>query len=105
MKIGDSFKKIVIILGTPKPFYSEEGVLEMNVYDFLMDLGRWRCELVRKAEPQKYRLLQAEDFICSTELLKIKRDEKRLSKSEEHFFCRLQESKKTFLKSVEEKKL
>lgn len=45
LKIGDSFKKIVIILGTPKPFYSEEGVLEMNVYDFLMDLGRWRCEL------------------------------------------------------------
>lgn len=27
----------------------------------------------RKAEPQKYRLLQAADFICSMELLKIKR--------------------------------
>lgn len=43
----------------------------------------------RKAEPQKYRLLQVADFICSMELLRIKRDEKRLSKSEEHFFYKL----------------
>jgi hypothetical protein len=27
----------------------------------------------RKAEPQKYRLLQAADFICTLELLRIKR--------------------------------
>lgn len=31
----------------------------------------------RKAEPQKYRLLQAADFICSMELLRIKQDEKK----------------------------
>lgn len=59
----------------------------------------------RKAEPQKYRLLQVADFICSMELLKIKRDEKRLSKSEEQFFYKPQELKKTFLKSIEKKKL
>lgn len=40
----------------------------------------------RKAEPQKYRLLQVADFVCSLELLQIKRNEKRLSKSEEKFF-------------------
>ena len=59
----------------------------------------------RKAEPQKYRLLQAADFICSMELLRIKRDENRLSKSEEQFFYKPQELKKTFLKSVYKKKL
>ena len=59
----------------------------------------------RKAEPQKYRLLQAADFICSMELLRIKRDENRLSKSEENFFYKPQELKKTFLKSVYKKKL
>lgn len=59
----------------------------------------------RKAEPQKYRLLQAADFICSMELLKIKRDEKRLSKSEQKFFYKSQELKKTFFKSIEKKKL
>ena len=59
----------------------------------------------RKAEPQKYRLLQAADFICSMELLKIKRSEKRLSKSEEKFFYKPQELKKTFLKSIEKKKM
>lgn len=40
----------------------------------------------RKAEPQKHRLLQAADFICSMELLRLKREEKRLSKSEKCFF-------------------
>ena len=59
----------------------------------------------RKAEPQRYRLLQAADFICSMELLRIKRDEKRLSKSEENFFYKPQELKKTFLKSIDKKKL
>lgn len=39
----------------------------------------------RKAEPQKYRLLQAADFICSMELLRIKKSENRLSKSEQRF--------------------
>lgn len=36
LKINDSFKKIVITSDTPKPFYSEEGILLMNVYDFLL---------------------------------------------------------------------
>lgn len=57
----------------------------------------------RKAEPQVYRLLQAADFICSMELLRIKRDEKRLSNSEEKFFYKPQELKKTFLKVVDKK--
>ena len=59
----------------------------------------------RKAEPQKYRLLQAADFICTMELLKIKQLEKRLSKSEKQFFYKPQELKKSFLKSIEKKKL
>lgn len=37
MKIHDSFKKIVITSDTPTPFYSEEGILVMNVYDFLLN--------------------------------------------------------------------
>lgn len=57
----------------------------------------------RKAEPQRYRLLQAADFICTMELLKIKRKEKRLSKSEEKFFYKPKELQKTFIKSVEKK--
>lgn len=59
----------------------------------------------RKAEPQKYRLLQAADFVCSMELLRIKRDEKRLSKSEDKFFYKPQELKKVFLKAVDKKKI
>lgn len=37
LKIRDSFKKIVVTSNTPRPFYSEEGILFMNVYDFLLN--------------------------------------------------------------------
>ncbi|MCM1468172.1 MAG: ATP-binding protein [Alistipes sp.] len=37
MKIHDSFKKIVITSNTPRPFYNEEGILIMSVYDFLLN--------------------------------------------------------------------
>lgn len=59
----------------------------------------------RKAEQQKYRLLQVADFVCSMELLRIKRGENRLSLSEEKFFYKPQELKKTFIKSIDKKLL
>lgn len=37
LKINDSFKKIVITSDTPKPFYNDNGILLMNVYDFLLN--------------------------------------------------------------------
>ena len=37
LKINDSFKKIVITSNTPKPFYTDDGILMMNVYDFLLN--------------------------------------------------------------------
>lgn len=37
LKIHDSFKKILITADTPKPFYNDEGILLMNVYDFLLN--------------------------------------------------------------------
>ena len=36
LKIKDSFKKIIITSNTPKPFYTDEGILMMNIYDFLL---------------------------------------------------------------------
>ena len=57
----------------------------------------------RKAIPQRYKLLQVADFICTIELLKIKRDKKMLNLSEKKFFYKQQELKKTFIKSIEQK--
>ena len=37
LKINDSFKKIVITSNIPKPFYNDQGILIMNVYDFLLN--------------------------------------------------------------------
>lgn len=36
-KIRDSFKKILITSDTPSPYYNDDGILIMNVYDFLLD--------------------------------------------------------------------
>ena len=37
LKTNDSFKKIVITSDTPKPFYNDQGILIMNVYEFLLN--------------------------------------------------------------------
>ena len=37
IKIKDSFKKIIITSNTPKPFYNEDGILTMSIYDFLLN--------------------------------------------------------------------
>ena len=37
LKINDSFKKIVITSNAPKPFYDENGILMMSVFDFLLN--------------------------------------------------------------------
>ena len=58
----------------------------------------------KKAQPQKYRLLQVADFVCSLELLRIKFNEKRLSKWEKKFFYKPQELQKLFIKSLDKKK-
>lgn len=94
---SSDFDKIIV--------YYDNGQVELStILNAVFSIQFSNVEF-RKAEPQKYRLLQAADFICSMELLKIKRNEKRLSKSEEHFFYKSQELKKIFLRSVEKKKL
>jgi len=93
----NSFDKIIV--------YYDNGQSELSsilnaVFSLLFNSVEFR-----KAEPQKYRLLQVADFICSMELLKIKREEKRLSKSESQFFYKPQELKKTFISSINKKRL
>lgn len=37
LKIRDSFKKILITSNAPRPFYTEDGILVMSVFDFLKE--------------------------------------------------------------------
>lgn len=37
LRINDSFKKIIIMKDVPAPWYIEEGVLVIGIYDFLLD--------------------------------------------------------------------
>lgn len=37
LRIDDSFKKIIIVKDTPAPWYTEEGILVISVYDFLLN--------------------------------------------------------------------
>ena len=93
----DSFDRIIV--------YYDNGQIELGaILNTVFSIHFSNVEF-RKAEPQKYRLLQAADFICSMELLKIKKKEKRLSKSEKQFFYKPQELKKSFLKTVDKKRL
>lgn len=97
MAFFSNYDKIIV--------YYDHGQIELStILNAVFSIQFSNVEF-RKAEPQKYRLLQAADFICSMELLRIKKEEKRLSKSEKCFFYKPQELKKTFLKSIEKKKL
>jgi predicted AAA+ superfamily ATPase len=35
--IDDSFKKIIVVKDAPPPWYTEEGILVMSIFDFLLD--------------------------------------------------------------------
>lgn len=37
IKINDSFKKVIITSGFVSKHYNEQGILIMNIYDFLLD--------------------------------------------------------------------
>ena len=93
----NGFDKIIV--------YYDNGQIELGaILNTVFSIHFSNVEF-RKAEPQKYRLLQAADFICSMELLKLKKNENRLSKSEKQFFYKPQELQKTFFKSVNKKRL
>ena len=93
----DGFDKIIV--------YYDNGQIELGAIRNTVFSIHFSNVEFRKAEPQKYRLLQAADFICSMELLKIKKNENRLSKSERQFFYKPQELKKTFFKAIDKKQL
>ncbi len=85
--------------------YYDNGQTELSaILNAVLSISFMNIEF-RLAEPQKYRLLQAADFICSMELMRIKKIENRLSQSEKKFFYKPQELKKTFLKSIDKKHL
>ena len=92
-----SFDKIIV--------YYDNGQIELSsILNAVFSVHFSQVEF-RKAEPQNYRLLQAADFICTMELLKIKQKENRLSQSEKQFFYKPQELRKTFFKSIDKKEL
>ena len=85
--------------------YYDNGQDELSAILNAVFSARYENVEFRKAEPQKYRLLQVADFICSIELLRIKMQENRLSSSERKFFYKPQELKKSFIKPIDMKRL
>lgn len=66
----EQFDKVIVYYDKGQVELS--GILNVALNDLFNEVE------FRKAEPQKYRLLQVADFVCSMELLKLKRKEKRL---------------------------
>ena len=85
--------------------YYDNGQDELSAVLNAVFSARYENVEFKKAEPQKYRLLQVADFICSIELLRIKMKENRLSSSEKKFFYKPQELKKSFIKPIDMKQL
>ena len=93
----DSFDKVIV--------YYDNGQRELSsILNAIFSIQLSNVEF-RRADPREYKLLQVADFFCTVELLKIKREESRLSKSEILFFYKPNELKKTFIKGIEKKKL
>lgn len=92
-----SFDKVIV--------YYDNGQSELNlVLNTILSMLLSNVEF-KKASPGEYRLLQLADFICSIELLSLKQKENRLSKSESAFFYKSQELKKSFIKTIERKRI
>jgi len=93
----EGFEKVIV--------YYDNGQSELgSILNTVFSLYFANVEF-RKAEPQKYRLLQTADFICSLELLRLKWKENRLSNSEKKFFYKPQELKKVFFKAIDKKRM
>ncbi len=73
--------------------YYDQGQHELSVILSAIFSSPFENIDFRVASPQKYRLLQVADFLCSIELLRIKSAENRLSNSEKMFFYKPQELK------------
>lgn len=39
VRVGDFFKRVIVAKDRPMPHYNQEGILMLNVYDFLLDPG------------------------------------------------------------------
>lgn len=91
------FDKIIV--------YYDNGQIELSsILNAIMSTCLSNVEF-RTAEPQKYKLLQVADFVCTLELLNIKHAQNLLSNSEKKFFFKPQELQKSFIKTIAKDRL
>ena len=85
--------------------YYDNGQIELSSILNAIFSAHFTNVEFRKANPQNYALLQVADFVCTVELLKIKKLNNLLSTSETNFFYKSNELNKTFIKSISKKEL
>lgn len=59
---------------------------------------------MKRVEPEKYKLFQVADLLCTFELLRLKMENDTLSKSECLFFGNMRDLKKNYMKPLERKR-
>ena len=93
----DKYDKLIV--------YYDNGQIELSsILNAIFSVHFPHIEF-RKANPQNYKLLQVADFICTLELLNIKKSKNELNSSEKKFFYKPKELTKTFLKSINKKRI
>lgn len=91
------FEKVIL--------YYDNGQHELNrILNTVLSAELTNYEL-RKVFPRDYKLFQAADLICTLELLRLKSEAGKLTRSELLFFHSKRELKKDFLKNIQKKKI
>ena len=89
--------------GSVKIYY-DNGQVELSrvlsqVFSTLMKNAEFK-----RVEPERYKLFQVADLLCAFELIRLKLEEEKLSKSECLFFGNIRDLKKKYIKPLERKR-
>lgn len=91
------------LLFTTVKIYYDNGQIEISkLISSVMNSLLPNTEF-RRVMPEKYKLFQVADLVCSMELVRLKLENNLLSKSEEIFFGNPRDLKKNYLKPLQKK--
>ncbi|HHT24802.1 MAG TPA: DUF3800 domain-containing protein [Clostridiaceae bacterium] len=85
------FEKIILYYDNGQ---TDLGMILNTVFNTLLNIE------TRKIYPEQYRLFQLADYICTLELINLKKENKMSSSSEIHFFYKPREFSKLFMKDL-----
>lgn len=88
-----------------KIYYDNGQIPVTKILSSVFSITLNNVQFKRAVKPSRYRLFQIADMICTMELIRLKMDDRILSKSELHFFGEPRIIKKKYLKIIDDKRM